>query len=252
VSKLLLIAALSTFAAFAATGCANQTDEEQDEPMGESQDHLLAGARLSPSEVAGHLRAVGFPESAIGKMVCTAKYESSFYSRASNRNRNGTTDRGLFQINSTHLGEAGCPGSSTGLWDPHANAKCALNIYRSQGVNAWYGYQKHRTECSAARAPASAPQVATSDGNTADDPAPSTPPPSTAGSPTPSAPDPRDSEVGTGGCWSATLGDMVDAGTCVESQYNGGGWFQCHDGEWFRGVSNGEGTFGQCTSTHSL
>jgi hypothetical protein len=189
---------------------------------GESEDHLLAGRHLSTTEVAQVLRDAGFPENVVGPMICTAKYESSFYERASHRNANGSTDYGLFQINSIHLRDgAGCPTSGTGLFDADANTKCALHVYKSQGINAWYGYQKHRTECNATKSPASAAAPSTDDTTTTDEP-------------------------GGGGCWSATLGDMVDAGACVTSASNGIR-YQCHDGQWYRGVSGSHGPYGTCS-----
>ena len=227
--KLLLIG-LFSMTALAATGCAADTGDGEDEPIAESEDRLLAGRRLSTGEIARHLRAAGFPENRIGPMVCTAKYESSYYERASNRNRNGSSDRGLFQINSIHLGETrGCPSSANALWDAATNARCAKAIYDMQGLNAWYGYRKHRTECNNTRAPASS-----------------------GGSVTPTNPqDNDDDEVGPGGCWSGTLQDTVDAGTCVQSRYDNV-WFQCQSGGWYRGVSGNTGPFGACTSTHPL
>jgi hypothetical protein len=226
VSKLsfIIVAATSLMAFGSAAGCAAPTDGD-DEPVGESQDHLLAGRRLSPSEVARLVREAGFPESVVGKMVCTAKYESSFYERASNRNHNGSTDYGLFQINSVHFGDSGCPTSSSGLYDAARNARCAYAVYRMQGLNAWYGYRRHKTECNNTRAPASSgssdsdPQV-----NTTDD---------------------------TGGCYSATLEDMMDGRTCVQSKFDGV-WYQCANGEWYRGVSGSSGPYGECKSTHPL
>lgn len=153
-TKLFLVTALAVMA-LGASGCAADTSEDDEEPVAESEDHLLAGRRLSESEIARHVRNAGFPESMVGKMVCTAKYESSFYERASNRNRNGSVDRGLFQINSIHLGRAGCPkrGNAGALYNATTNAKCALQVYRSQGLNAWYGYQAHRATCNAYRVP---------------------------------------------------------------------------------------------------
>jgi hypothetical protein len=87
-------------------------------------------------------------------MVCTAKYESSFYERASSRNRNGSIDRGLLQINSIHLGSAGCPSRANAgkLYTASVNARCALRIYRSQ-AGAWYGYKAHQRECDNYRIP---------------------------------------------------------------------------------------------------
>jgi hypothetical protein len=84
----------------------------------------------------------------VGTFVCTAKYESSFCARALNQNRNGSIDRGLFQINSVHLGHMrGRPSRAQDLFDPEINAACAYAIYRAQGVRAWYGYRAHKSEC---------------------------------------------------------------------------------------------------------
>src|SRR5690349_19092087 len=87
------------------SGCADldgsDDEEEPDEDaVGQVDEKLLAGRKIPEREVASILRSAGFPESVVPEMVCTAKHESSFFERASNRNRNGSTDRGLFQINS--------------------------------------------------------------------------------------------------------------------------------------------------------
>jgi lysozyme C len=216
-------AAVLTLTALA--GCAAQTPDNDDDGLGESQDRLLAGRRLSEREAATLIRNAGFPESVVGKMLCTIKYESNFYERASNKNRNGSVDYGLFQVNSIHYGDAGCPSNSTGLYDAAKNTKCALSIYKSQGINAWYGYQKHRSECDRYRAPASG---ATPAGST----------------------DPSD-DVGEGGCFSGTLDEMVEPRTCVESKFDDT-WYQCKDTQWFKGGQGGTGPFGACTSSHGL
>lgn len=232
-TKLLLIGVFA-MTALGATGCAADTGDGDDEPIAESEDRLLAGRRLSESEIARHVRAAGFPANMVGPMVCTAKYESSFYERASNRNRNGSTDRGLFQINSIHVGKtAGCPSSANSLWDAATNAKCAYAIYKMQGINAWYGYRKHRGECASYRAPASS-------GGTV---APTNPQPQQG--------DTDDEDVGPGGCWSGTLQDTVEAKTCVQSKYDSL-WFQCMNGKWYRGVSGNTGPYGTCSAKHPL
>ena len=41
--------------------------------------YLLSGNVLTAEQVADAVRQAGFPENMVGKMVCTAKYESSFY-----------------------------------------------------------------------------------------------------------------------------------------------------------------------------
>jgi hypothetical protein len=232
-SKLLSAFAVTSLLATVVVGCAAETEDE--EALGESEDRLLAGRRLPTSEIAGHLRAAGFPESEIGRMVCTAKYESSYYARASNRNRNGSYDRGLFQINSIHLGSMrGCPsrGNADALWDPATNTQCAYAIFRAQGNRAWYGYRKHKTECDRFQAPSSSgftPQPDVDDDND----------------------QPSTTDDDAGGCWSGTLQDMMDARSCVQSRSNRV-WFQCLNGTWYRGVSGNNGPHGACTSSHPL
>jgi len=170
-------------------------------------------------------------------MVCTAKYESSFYERASNKNRNGSTDRGLFQINSIHVGGTrGCPSSSDALWSAATNAKCALAIYKLQGINAWYGYRKHKAECDSytIRGAGAGSGGSTTPGN-GNDPDNNTPEPPDEG----------------GGCWSGTLQEFVGPRTCVESKFDGV-LYQCMEGKWYRGVENGSGRFGTCSATHML
>lgn len=215
--------AFVVIASVSAVGCAAEPVEEGSE---ESADRLLAGRKVPPAEVASLLRQAGFPEAVVGKMVCTAKYESSYYERASNKNNNGSSDYGLFQINSIHIGgTAGCPNNASALYDAATNTRCALAIYKMQGINAWYGYKKHKAECDGAAAPAGGanPPAGTSGGGADDD----------------------------GGCFSATLDDMVPALTCVQSKSNGV-WMQCMDGKWYRGVSGNNGPYGQCKSKHAL
>jgi lysozyme C len=207
-----------------AVGCAATTEQDDGEDVAESADRLLAGRRIKEAEAATLIREAGFPEAAVGKMLCTIKYESNFYERALNRNRNGSTDYGLFQINSIHVGRAGCPRTAAGLYDAAANARCASTIYDSQGINAWYGYKRHRSECDRYEAPPPSGRV--------------------------SSPGATDDE---GGCYSGTLEDIVPARSCVQSKLDERKrWLQCKDGQWYRGVSDGVGPYGRCTSEHAL
>ena len=216
------------FVALSLVACSSAPQDGGDTgATGESEDHLLAGRHLSTTEVAQLLRDAGFPENTVGPMVCTAKYESSFYERASHKNGNGTTDYGLFQINSIHLRDAGCPSTSSALYDAATNARCAYRVWRSQGINAWYGYQKHRTECAATRAPAE----------------------TDAPLPTDDTNDPYAQED-AGSCWSGTLQDMENEGTCVQSKYDGA-WYQCSAGQWFPS-DDSSGPAGACTSVNPL
>ena len=139
----------------ALAGCAAEASPDDGDPadVGESGDAIVAGRLHTAQEVAALVREAGFPEAMVGKMVCTAKWESSFYERATNKNKNGSMDRGLFQINSIHLKDKGCPSTGEETFDPDANAKCAYAIFKSQGINAWYGYRAHKAECDRFSAP---------------------------------------------------------------------------------------------------
>jgi hypothetical protein len=125
------------------TACTSESDVETGEDL------IVAGKRLTPAEVADHVRAAGFAEKSVGKMVCIAKYESSYYTRA----QNGIY-RGLFQIGTLHLGRKGCPAQAEGLYDPALNAKCAKTVFDAQGIGAWSAYGSHKTECDKFVAPA--------------------------------------------------------------------------------------------------
>lgn len=68
-------------------------------------------------------------------MAAIAMAESSGRTNATNTNTNGTTDYGLWQINSSHGYDA-----SKLLSDPLYNAKAAVAIEKSQGLGAWTTY----------------------------------------------------------------------------------------------------------------
>ena len=81
--------------------------------------------------VANVLRAAGFPESAIPTMMAIAKAESGWNPAAvNNKNRNGSIDQGLFQINSVHRGNSWYP---TNPMDPYQSAVAAYNIWKGAG-----------------------------------------------------------------------------------------------------------------------
>jgi lipocalin len=110
--------------------------------------------RQSECQIVNYLKNAGFPSYSYGTMVCISKYESSFDCDATNRNTDGSTDYGLFQINSYWWcsGDAkskynSCNTSCTSLFNCQTNANCAYTVWRQQGYNAWYGYQYHKTEC---------------------------------------------------------------------------------------------------------
>lgn len=63
--------------------------------------------------------------------------ESSCRPDATNFNVNGSTDRGLFQINSVHLSKVAYPGQ---LFDPAINVRVAYSVYQGSGWSAWSAY----------------------------------------------------------------------------------------------------------------
>jgi hypothetical protein len=236
-----LMSVLGAAGASLLMACGSAAGPDENASLGESGGMLLAGVKLTEGEVATLLRDAGFSEANIPKMVCTAKYESAFYERASNHNTNGSNDYGLFQINSIHIGSKGCGTSSAALYSPTTNTRCAKAVFDSQGIRAWYGYQKHATECShyKVKGDPGPAAVADSSGTTND----------TSGStdnttdPTP----PTSSSTADGSCWSATLHQEMEPGACVNSAYNPGE-YQCVNGKWYSGVENGVGVGGDCTS----
>ena len=222
------------FASLVAVGCAATPLPEEE--LAESENALRAGPTVTPSEVAAHLRNAGWEENMIGKMVCVAKWESTFFTRA----RNGR-HHGLFQISTLHLGTMpSCPSTVEALYNPATNARCALAIYKRQGIRAWTAYGHHRAECSVARAPTSA-NVSTGP----DDDDTST---------TPDTGDDAETSVTSGSCWSGTNQNNVVAGGCVQSGAASarGVWMQCNDGKWYRGGDAESGPFGECQGSKAL
>jgi len=74
-----------------------------------------------------------FPGNYQTDMICIAYYESSWCPAV----YNGICCYGLWQINSNHLGESGCPSSVNDLYNADKNGQCARTVLNSQGLNAW-------------------------------------------------------------------------------------------------------------------
>lgn len=115
---------------------------------------ILESNIQSQCQVASYLRKSGFPESAIGTMVCISKYESSYNCDAKNTNTDGSSDYGLFQINSYYWCSGDpkskyneCQISCSSLYNCQSNSNCAYKVWKEQGYNAWYGYKYHKSEC---------------------------------------------------------------------------------------------------------
>ena len=88
-------------------------------------------ATLSDSQIAGVLKAAGFPADQIGTGVAIALAESGGRTDALNTsNSNGSWDAGLMQVNSIH------GYSQQYLFDVQNNAAAALKIYKAAG-NRW-------------------------------------------------------------------------------------------------------------------
>lgn len=93
-------------------------------------------ARLDAKSVAAAAKAGGFPDSLIPTMVGIAFAESKWNPQATHKNTNGTTDFGLWQINSAHASEF----SMANWQNPAANAAMAYKVYKAQGLTAWATY----------------------------------------------------------------------------------------------------------------
>jgi hypothetical protein len=132
-------------------GCGAPTG---DEPLGSADALESAGRKWTGTEVAALVRQAGFPENVVSKMVCTVYYESGFYERKVSYDSNGTSDQGLFQVNSIHTRDKGCPSTTAGMLDATANANCAILIFRADqkaggdGITRpWVAYRGHKVEC---------------------------------------------------------------------------------------------------------
>jgi hypothetical protein len=66
--------------------------------------------------------------------------ESSGLSDATCHNMNGSTDRGLFQINSVHSGRVA--DNLDSLYDPETNVRIAGDIFSEQAWNPWVAAHK--------------------------------------------------------------------------------------------------------------
>lgn len=83
-------------------------------------------------ETASLAATAGFPGAELHTAVAVAYAESLGDPDAVNRNRNGSKDSGLWQINSIH--------GFQDLFDPLENARAAYEVWRVQGWTAWYAH----------------------------------------------------------------------------------------------------------------
>jgi hypothetical protein len=106
----------------------------------------LGGTKLLGRDVAKLAYQAGWRDKNLILAVAIAHAESSLYTRAENdQNPNGSVDRGLWQINSVHLGQVvnGQTVTAENLFDPAFNATVAHDLIykgRSYTFNAWAAY----------------------------------------------------------------------------------------------------------------
>ena len=114
-----------------------------------------ASGTLTPAQIGVYARQVGFSGQSLVIAIAIALAESGGSVGAINTaNSNGTTDRGLWQINSVHS-----QYNATKLFDPAYNARAAWEI--SSGGTNWFPwttytngrYQKFLNEAQAAVQP---------------------------------------------------------------------------------------------------
>lgn len=96
-------------------------------------------AVVSDAVIASAARAAGFPTADLATAVAVALAESGGNATATNKNTNGTTDYGLWQINSIHTADL-----AAGNWqDPASNARMAFAVYTRAGRKwtPWYAWR---------------------------------------------------------------------------------------------------------------
>lgn len=94
---------------------------------------------LSDAEIAGAARAAGFTGNDVAIAVAIALAESGGNPDATHRNVNGSTDYGVWQINSVHKGLL-----AGGNWrDPNSNARMARAVQQGSW-RPWSSYNSGR------------------------------------------------------------------------------------------------------------
>ncbi|CAM9971420.1 unnamed protein product [Lampetra fluviatilis] len=100
-------------------------------------------------ELAKALRDMGVGKASLGDWVCLAFAESSYDTAVTHLNPKGSTDYGIFQINSNWWCDNGTKGHnvcqvkcSELLGDNITKSvTCAKLIVQQQGLEAWYGWK---------------------------------------------------------------------------------------------------------------
>jgi hypothetical protein len=96
---------------------------------------------ISQLAVYSLLLASNMPQQDAQTMMCIIEKESNWNPKAINHhNKNKTKDYGLFQINTVNHKK--CNMTPEELLHPRLNLKCALLVYKDQGLKAWSTYKK--------------------------------------------------------------------------------------------------------------
>ncbi len=104
--------------------------------------------KITPAQVAGVAALAGFHGQALVMAVAISFAENGSHDiRAVNHNQNGTTDTGLWQINSVHS-----QWNQAQLVDPHENARAAYQL--SNGGASWAPWTTFQTGAYRAQIPA--------------------------------------------------------------------------------------------------
>ena len=102
--------------------------------------------QMTKEQVAYTLERAGFPREIVPVVTCLAEKESNFNPNAVNiQNINNSKDHGLLQINDIWMKT--CNLNASDLSNPLKNAKCALKVYKKQGLTAWVTYNKFKRTC---------------------------------------------------------------------------------------------------------
>lgn len=103
------------------------------------------GKKFNKCSLAKELKRQGFPRNELADWTCLVLSESSGNTAAINKNRNGSKDYGLFQINDRYWcgPKKDCGVSCSALLkdDIGVASKCAKLIYKRHKFQAWYGWK---------------------------------------------------------------------------------------------------------------
>ncbi|XP_072319243.1 lysozyme C-like [Eucyclogobius newberryi] len=94
-----------------------------------------------------------FQRVSLADWVCLTEHESHYNTRATNRNTDGSTDYGIFQINSKYWCKDGGVSRANGCGincadlltdDPTVAINCAKRVVRDpNGIRAWVAWQRY-------------------------------------------------------------------------------------------------------------